>query len=440
MTELILNDVDLPEGKETVEPIAAQPIPPNLIQIKIKSQYSEKLISVEENSSISELKAIVASKFGCNTERVVLMWDGKVVSDSDTFPQLNIVNNSRLHLVIRPEQEVLSSFCDFARLGVGRTDFVQLQKDLQKKLSNNPDMLRQLVGTPLVQQLMANPSVATQLISLVPQANIMLQRNSDIVDMLNNEETMSTSLKIAQDPELLQELIDSLEAEGNTSANKVPADNEEARAELPSTQAMLRLMAQDSQSIHTMLQAPYLPTILQHMKHNPSWANKLIMENSLLSTNAPLQQQMMKLLPAYLQQMENPDVVAMMEKPQALQAMLRIQRGLHVLQQHAPNIHTTTGLAYLSSNENEKLSEECTNNIDVKENDNSPLATNLIMSEIVQHMASNKLKRPLDERYSDELDLMEEMGYTQRDSNLEILMKNFGNVDLAVSQLLSHQT
>lgn len=60
-------------------------------------------------------------------------------------------------------------------LGFGSNNFMELQQNMQRELLRNPDMLRQLMDNPLVQQIMGDPSNMRQLILSNPQMQELIE-------------------------------------------------------------------------------------------------------------------------------------------------------------------------------------------------------------------------------------------------------------------------
>lgn len=60
-------------------------------------------------------------------------------------------------------------------LGLGSANFMELQQRMQRELLTNPDMLRQVMDNPLVQQLMNDPNNMRQLILSNPQMQELIE-------------------------------------------------------------------------------------------------------------------------------------------------------------------------------------------------------------------------------------------------------------------------
>ncbi len=79
--------------------------------------------------------------------------------------------------------------------------------------------------------------------------------------------------------------------------------------------------------------------MFQAMSQNPDMASSIISSNPLFAGNPQLQEQMRAMMPAFLQQLQNPAVQGLMTNPEALAALNQIQEGLRRLQTAAPDIY-----------------------------------------------------------------------------------------------------
>ena len=65
---------------------------------------STQTLEVEPNTSIDEIKARVQEKTSIPTDKIVIMFSGKVVKDGKTLSDYNIQKESTLHVIIRNEK------------------------------------------------------------------------------------------------------------------------------------------------------------------------------------------------------------------------------------------------------------------------------------------------------------------------------------------------
>ncbi len=90
---------------------------------------------------------------------------------------------------------------------MGSANFMEMQQRLQSEMLNNPDMLRQLLDSPLTQSLMSNPEIVRSLVGSNPQMQQLIERNPEIGHMLNNPDILRQTMEIARNPAMLQELM-----------------------------------------------------------------------------------------------------------------------------------------------------------------------------------------------------------------------------------------
>ncbi|XP_055690511.1 ubiquilin-1 isoform X2 [Lutzomyia longipalpis] len=200
------------------------------INVIVKTPKEKKTIECDENADIKEFKSLVAEKFESEPELLCLIFAGKIMKDGDTLKGHNIKDGLTVHLVIkapprtdgdqqaprRPPADVnatpfgmnqLGGFSGMEALGVGQGTFMDLQARMQNEIMNNPELMRNILDNPLVQQLMNNPDTMRQLITSNPQMQDLMQRNPEISHMLNNPELLRQTMELARNPSMLQELM-----------------------------------------------------------------------------------------------------------------------------------------------------------------------------------------------------------------------------------------
>lgn len=199
------------------------------ITITVKTPKEKQQIDIEEDADIKRLKELVGPKFSAEPEQLCLIFAGKIMNDADTLKQHNIKDGLTVHLVIktppRPEPEgaarrppadisatpfglnSLGGLAGLESLGLGQSTFMDLQARMQQELVSNPDMLRQVLDNPLVQQMMNDPENMRTLITSNPQMQDLMSRNPEISHMLNNPELLRQTMELARNPAMLQELM-----------------------------------------------------------------------------------------------------------------------------------------------------------------------------------------------------------------------------------------
>uniref|UniRef100_A0A0D6QX22 Ubiquitin-like domain-containing protein n=1 Tax=Araucaria cunninghamii TaxID=56994 RepID=A0A0D6QX22_ARACU len=87
--------------------------------------------------------------------------------------------------------------------GTGLPEFQQVQQ----QLTQNPNMIREMMNMPAIQNLMNNPDLMRNLIMSNPQMREIIDRNPDLAHILNDPATLRQTLDAARNPELMREMM-----------------------------------------------------------------------------------------------------------------------------------------------------------------------------------------------------------------------------------------
>ncbi|XP_059623331.1 ubiquitin domain-containing protein DSK2b-like isoform X2 [Cornus florida] len=87
--------------------------------------------------------------------------------------------------------------------GAGLPDFEQMQQ----QLTQNPNMMRDIMNMPLVQNLMNNPDIMRNMIMNNPQMREIIDRNPELAHILNDPSTLRQTMEAARNPELMREMM-----------------------------------------------------------------------------------------------------------------------------------------------------------------------------------------------------------------------------------------
>lgn len=87
--------------------------------------------------------------------------------------------------------------------GAGFPEFDQVQQ----QLTQNPNMMREIMNLPAIQNLMNNPDLMRNLIMANPQMREIIDRNPDLAHILNDPSTLRQTLEAARNPELMREMM-----------------------------------------------------------------------------------------------------------------------------------------------------------------------------------------------------------------------------------------
>ncbi|KYM97959.1 PREDICTED: ubiquilin-1 [Cyphomyrmex costatus] len=345
----------------------------------------------------------------------------------------------------------------------------QMQELMQRNpeishMLNNPELLRQtmeLARNPsMLQELMRSHDRALSNLESIPGGYSALRRMyRDIQEPMLAAATIgrnpfaalveNSSNQDLQNPQQGQENRDPLPNPWNQSQNDsgtVQQNQGRGLLDSPGMQSLTAQMIENPQLMRNMLNAPYTRSILEAMAADPAMASRVISANPFLRGNPQMQEQMRAMMPAFIQQMQNPQIQSVVTNPDALAAIMQIQRGMEQLRTVAPELVENMGLTVppaptTSNTGGTNSSVPTTQSSDSNQQD----AFSQFMARMVSAMALNQGVEvdgqpvpPPEERYRAQLEQLTAMGFLNRDANLQALIATFGDINAAVERLLSN--
>lgn len=77
----------------------------------------------------------------------------------------------------------------------------------EQELTQNPNMMRDIMNMPAVQSLMNNPEIMRSLIMSNPQMREVMERNPELAHILNDPSILRQTLEASRNPELMREMM-----------------------------------------------------------------------------------------------------------------------------------------------------------------------------------------------------------------------------------------
>lgn len=152
----------------------------------------------------------------------------------------------------------------------------------------------------------------------------------------------NSSNQDSQNPQQGQENRDPLPNPWNQSQNDSGTGQQQSQGrgllDSPGMQSLTAQMMENPQLMRNMLNAPYTRSMLEAMAADPAMASRVIAANPFLRGNPQMQEQMRAMMPAFIQQMQNPQIQSVVTNPDALAAIMQIQRGMEQLRTVAPEL------------------------------------------------------------------------------------------------------
>ena len=124
-------------------------------------------------------------------------------------------------------------------------------------------------------------------------------------------------------------------AGGSANPGEQPSSNPTAGAAAANPSGLFSSLMQNDMSqlvqnprlLESVLNAPYLQPLMDTMAANPELSRQMIGNNPMFANNPQLREQMLSSLPAMIEQMRNPEVQALMQNREALEAITQVQEG-----------------------------------------------------------------------------------------------------------------
>lgn len=150
----------------------------------------------------------------------------------------------------------------------------------------------------------------------------------------------------------------------------------------------------------------------------------------MLANNPQLREQMRTMMPNMLDRMQSPEVQSMMANPQALNAIMQIQQGMEQLRQVAPDLVGSMGIPppvmpnlNLSATPNPSATAGSVADGVIPPSPtagNDPALFSDFMARMLGGMANQQNpNQPPEERYRSQLEQLAQMGFVNRDANLQ---------------------
>jgi ubiquilin len=336
----------------------------------------------------------------------------------------------------------------------------QMQELMQRNpeishMLNNPELLRQtmeLARNPaMLQELMRSHDRAMSNLESVPGGYSALTRiYRDIQEPMLNAASEFTRNPFSglvdngsnQNPQQGAENREPLPnpwggsgSTGNQQQQQQPRDRPPNNLlNTPAMQSLLQQMSDNPSVMGNLLNAPYTRSVLEAMQADPNMAANLISQSPILQANPQLQEQMRTMMPQFLQQMQNPEVVNMMTNPQALNAILQIQQGMEQLRSVAPGLVGTMGIPPPPVGSTQPPTDTTNQPPNVR---NQQLFTEFLQRMMNGMSSGANTNQPPEERYQQQLEQLAAMGFVNREANLQALIATFGDINAAVERLLA---
>lgn len=216
------------------------------------SSGSKFTVEADLASTVAVFKILVAEKCDIPAEQQRLIYKGRILKDDNSLQSYGLQSDHTVHLVrgsppsasanaaaagtaattnsttAQPVPSVPSTNNGgFGGSGLGSMLFPGLGgnalnengltgmfgqglpelQQVQQQLTQNPNMIREMMNMPAIQNIMNNPDLMRNLIMSNPQMREIIDRNPDLAHILNDPATLRQTLDAARNPELMREMM-----------------------------------------------------------------------------------------------------------------------------------------------------------------------------------------------------------------------------------------
>ncbi|CAA2978481.1 ubiquitin domain-containing DSK2a-like [Olea europaea subsp. europaea] len=220
------------------------------VNVNIRCSNGSKFsVRTRLESTVQEFKAVLAQSCDVAAEQQRLIYKGRILKDEQTLVSYGLQADHTVHMVrgsapaaSLPSNGPASAGNDtstpnvtlgvgsnggdmgaslgaslFPGLGLGAVggtgasglsgDGIPEFERVQQQLTQNPNMMREIMNMPAMQSLMNNPEIVRSLIMSNPQMRDIIDRNPELGHILNDPSILRQTLEAARNPELMREMM-----------------------------------------------------------------------------------------------------------------------------------------------------------------------------------------------------------------------------------------
>uniref|UniRef100_A0A915DK57 Ubiquitin-like domain-containing protein n=1 Tax=Ditylenchus dipsaci TaxID=166011 RepID=A0A915DK57_9BILA len=160
------------------------------ITVKFKTTTDTIPLEVDHKATVAKVKQSLSEKVNQSTEKICLIFSGKILKDHETLDQHNISEGMVVHMVIRsgvakPDTSSSSPANTRASPATASSQTASTPNTTTvaaptamggaQQLFQNPDFMREMMNSPMVQNVLSNPDVLRTLFAESPQFQQVIQ-------------------------------------------------------------------------------------------------------------------------------------------------------------------------------------------------------------------------------------------------------------------------
>lgn len=193
----------------------------------------------------------------------------------------------------------------------------------QEQFGNNP-FTQLFTGNEGMNSLSSSCSIR---ISVIIIGNTSASQTENTDPLPNPWAPRGTGAATGPARQTQQQSNDSSNAQQASSAIPTGATGGSPGLISPMMQNYMSQLVQNPRLLESVLNAPYMQPLMDSLAANPDISRQMVMNNPMFANNPELRDQMLNALPAMMEQMRNPEVQALMQNREALEAITQVQEG-----------------------------------------------------------------------------------------------------------------
>ncbi|XP_058098518.1 ubiquitin domain-containing protein DSK2b-like isoform X2 [Magnolia sinica] len=225
----------------------------SIVTVHIRCSNGSKFsVQTGLDATVGDFKSVLAGSCDVPAQQQRLIYKGRILKDDQTLESYGLEADHTVHLVrgaASPEASTNTASAvnigvansnagvsrdtgsnegvAFGGAGLGGSLFPGLSfnspagngvsglfetglpefEQMQQQLTQNPNVMREIMNMPVIQNLMNNPDIMRNLIMSNPQMREIIDRNPDLAHVLNDPSTLRQTLEAARNPELMREMM-----------------------------------------------------------------------------------------------------------------------------------------------------------------------------------------------------------------------------------------
>mmetsp|Transcript_76009 Transcript_76009/g.199349 ORF Transcript_76009/g.199349 Transcript_76009/m.199349 type:complete len:394 (+) Transcript_76009:53-1234(+) len=180
-------------------------------------------LDIDVSATVEELKEQIAGRVGLPKNHIRLVCAGRIWADAATVGSfephdgsiVHCLNNAPRGAPAAAAQQSLTPADPMAQMmgggmmappAAGGDPMQQMMAQSQQMMQQNPDMMQQIMRSPMVQQMMSNPETMRAMMRMNPQLNQLMETRPEIARMLEDPEVLRQSMQMMANPSLMREM------------------------------------------------------------------------------------------------------------------------------------------------------------------------------------------------------------------------------------------